>query len=261
MKNIIISTVRITAISLIGIIIYFYGYLYIKQDSLIFYNQNIPKKTSTMLKYKNTQEVSFTTKDGIKLNGIFYENDEKFPTGIYFGGNGEDALNFIDIAKEIKGYNFLVFNYRGYGLSEGEPSKNSILSDAKEIYEKFLDKDSVVIGRSLGSSVATYLASQKEVKKLILITPFDSIKSLGEDMLKIPLSPILKHNFDTAKYMTNVTIPTYMLVASNDKVVPRKYSDSLKKEIKNLITYRVIDGTHNYLTFSKELEFLRISIE
>ena len=257
MKNILISTLKILSLSLIGIILYLYGYLYFKQDSLLFYNKNIPKKHSNILKYENVQEVYFTTKDGRNLNGILYKNGDNLPTAIYFGGNGEDALNFIEIAKEIEGYNFLVFNYRGYGLSEGEPSKEKILRDTKEIYDRFLDKKSVAIGRSLGSSVATYLASQKKIKKLIIITPFDSIQSMGEDIFKIPLSPILRHNFNTIEYIKNVSTPVFMLVASRDEIVSKKHSDSLKREIENLVIYREVMGTHNLIPFGKEVKFLR----
>jgi pimeloyl-ACP methyl ester carboxylesterase len=212
-----------------------------------------------MLRYKKSKEIFFITEDNTRLNGIFYKNGEGLPTAIYFGGNGEDSLNFIDIAKEIKEYNFLVFNYRGYGLSEGEPSRDSILNDAKEIYDKFLDKNSVAIGRSLGSSVATYLASQREIDRLLIITPFDSIKSMGEDIFKLPLSPILKHNFDTSKYIKDITTPTFMLVVLRDEIVPKKHSDNLKKSIKNLVIYREIEGTHNFISFSKEVDFIRES--
>ena len=260
MKKMIISVIKVISFSISGFVIYLYGYLYVKQENLIFYNRYIQKKSSSMLNYKNTIELFFTTKDGNRLNGVLLENDKNFPTAIYFGGNGEDATNFIEIAKEIKGYNFLIFNYRGYGLSEGNPSKDLILSDSTQIYDRYLNKNSAVIGRSLGSSVATYLSSQKEIKKLLLITPFDSIKSIANDMFKIPVSIILKHNFDTVEYIKNNKTSTFMLTASKDKTIPKKYSDNLKKEIKNLKLDREVDGNHNYISDKDMLKFLNDSL-
>ena len=88
-----------------------------------------------MLIHQNTIELFFTTKDNTKLNGLYLENDKNLPTAIYFGGNAEDSTNFIETAKEIKNYNFIIFNYRGYALSEGIPSKKTILNDTLEIYD------------------------------------------------------------------------------------------------------------------------------
>ncbi len=253
----IISIIKLIFISL-GIFLFF---LYFLQENLIFANTHIPKKKSFMLINQNTTELFFMTKDNTKLNGIYLENGKNLPTTIYFGGNAEDSTNFIEIATKIKNYNFLIFNYRGYALSEGISSKKTILNDALEIYDKYLDENSVAIGRSLGSSVATYLASKREIKKLLIITPFDSLKSIADDMFYIPISFLLKHNFDTVKYIKNLKTPTFMLVALEDKIVPKKYSDNLKKNIDNLVIYREIDATHNNLPYLLNLKFLNDSLD
>ena len=235
----------------------FLSFVYIKQERFIFFYDHIPKEEPQVLTYRNVTQKIITTKDSKKLYGVYLENDKKLPLAIYFGGNSENAVDFIETLKHIKKYNFLIFNYRGYGLSEGKPSKDALLSDALEIYDKFGDEKSVIIGRSLGSSVASYVASIKKVDKLFLITPFDSLEAVATiHMRAVPISLLLKHNFNTIEYVKELKTPTYMLVAKNDLTVPKKYSDNLKKHIKNLKFYKEVEAGHNSISKDDFIDFI-----
>ncbi len=237
----------------------FLSFVYIQQENFIFFYDHIPKEKPKVLSYDCVSEKVFTTKDSTKLYGVYLESDKRLPLAIYFGGNAENAVNFIEIAKFIKGYNFLVFNYRGYGLSEGKPSKKALLSDALEIYDKFGDERSILVGRSLGSSVASYVASAKKVHRLFLITPFDSLASVASTHMKaIPVSMLLKHNFNTMEYVRELETPVYMLVAKNDLTVTKRHSDNLKKQIKNLKYYKEVDADHNSIDRNDLIDFIEL---
>jgi hypothetical protein len=162
-------------------------------------------------------------------------------------------------------------NYRGFGNSTGRPSEKSLLSDALALIdhcvEKFHASPSriVLIGRSLGSSVASYVASQRQVGGLILITPFDRLSNAATSLRPMlpfkrssfycrlldlttsiyPLIPLkfCTNIFTTSKYLSNVHLPILVLAAEKDGVVPKKSLDSLISAYKNQITVVTVPRT------------------
>ncbi len=255
---------------IIFVIVIFYILLlikvYVHQDSKIFNPQKAPKKI--YLDIVNLEKIFFKTSDNTVLEGAFVKNSENNPLLIYFGGNSNNALAFLNLVKDLKDFNFLVFNYRGYANSKGKPSQDKIFSDATQIYDNFAKgKDVYLVGRSLGSSVASYLASKRDIKGLVLITPFDSILNLAKDKYPyLPMKLILKHPFETYKYIKTVKAPVALIEVENDEVIPKKHSLNLKKHIKNLVFKKILtDTTHmavfthpDFLTtFKKTLDILR----
>ena len=85
-----------------------------------------------------------------------------------------------------------------------------------------------MIGRSLGSAVAVFLASRKNVDRLVLVTPFDSIINLAGRMLPIfPTSLLLKEKFDSLSYVSEVTAPVLAIIAEDDEIISRRHSAKL----------------------------------
>ena len=102
---------------------------------------------------------------------------------IYFGGNAEDvAANIPDFRNIFPGHAVYLVNYRGYGGSTGSPSEAGLYKDALIIFDEIRSEYTriSVIGRSLGSAVASYLASVRDIDKLVLVTPFDSIENVAK---------------------------------------------------------------------------------
>ena len=171
---------------LFGFFLFFYVlacvYLYMTQNRRIFQRRYAKPYTP-----KYAKPVEFRTKDGIKLKGAYLQNAKNAPLVLYFSGNANNVAEFIDkTASKIKGYNFIGFNYPGYAGSEGVPCEKCILKYALEIYDRY--RPSYIIGRSLGTAVASYVASKRDVKKLVLITPFDSIENIAKS--KYPFLPV-----------------------------------------------------------------------
>ena len=85
-----------------------------------------------------------------------------------------------------------------------------------------------VMGRSLGSGVAVYLAAQRPVAGVILVSPYDSIESVANGVYPfLPISLMLKHRFDSLSRAPQIKVPLLCLVASDDRVIPRPHSERL----------------------------------
>ena len=205
------------------------AYLYFTQNKKIF-----NKKYATPYTPKITKIIYFKTDDGIKLEGGFTKNGQNLPLVLYFSGNANNVLEFLDkIAPKIKNYNFIGFNYPGYAKSAGKPSEKNILKYANEIYNKY--KPDFVIGRSLGSAVASYLASKHNFKGLLLITPFDSIEHIAKiDYPYLPVKWLLKYKFKEIEFIKKSFVPTSIIAIKNDDVIPKECLDNLIKNIPNL---------------------------
>jgi pimeloyl-ACP methyl ester carboxylesterase len=183
---------------------------------------------------------------------------------LYFGGNAEPVIyNAVDFLEAFPLHTVYMFNYRGYGGSSGRPTEKGIYSDALVLLDTVQKKHSKisVIGRSLGSGVATYLASKRSIDKLILITPFDSIKSVAQSKFFIyPMSLLLKDKFDSISRVKYIKAKTIAIVAANDNIIPNKHSFRLIREFpSNQITVKVIsDSDHNNISDRSEYyDFLK----
>ncbi len=212
------------------------GYLYFTQDSKVF-----NRKWAKIYTPKHSKKIYFNSSVG-KLEGAYLENGKNLPLVLYFSGNANNAIEFIDkIAPKIKNYNFIGFNYPGYAGSEGVPSEENFYEMADEIFNKY--RPDFVIGRSIGTAVASYLASKYKFKGLLLITPFDSIVSIAKQKYPfIPVGLLLKYKFPESNFMAKSNIPTVVIALKHDNVIPQKSLKNLLKNIKNLKDLIIIDG-------------------
>jgi uncharacterized protein len=183
---------------------------------------------------------------------------------IYFGGNGDDVAWFIDdFAKTFPDRSVYLVNYRGYGGSTGSPTEKTLLADAEAVFDAVhASRPSVaVIGRSLGSGVAVHLAGVRDVEKLVLVTPYDSIENLAKQQFSlIPISWLLEDKFDSLRRAKDVRAPVLVLTAQSDDVVPHANTERLVAAFRpRQVTAATIAGTdHGSIVGSKDyLEALR----
>lgn len=162
---------------------------------------------------------------------IITVNEGKKKALIYFGGNAEAVIyNAHDFISTLPAYTIYLFNYRGFSNSSGNPSEAAIYSDALTLYDHIVKThDSIsIIGRSLGSGVATYVAANKNVDKLALITPFDSIENIAQDKFFIyPMNILLQDKYDSISRVSQISAKTLVIIAGRDQVIPKKSSDNL----------------------------------
>jgi len=206
--------------------------LYFLQEKLIFFP---PLPVDDVYQSVSHNEVRFMI-DNEQLHGWRVEGDSaKKKTILYFGGNAEDVVYLNFEAKEFDVRQCITFNHPGYGKSTGKPAQQSLYNNALEIYDLVLREyavkaeDIIVVGRSLGSSVATYLAANRKVSGLVLITPFDSIKSIASNKYKFfPINYLLKHPFPTVEYIDKVSASVLMLSAVNDEIIADEHLQNLQ---------------------------------
>ncbi len=169
---------------------------------------------------------------------------------LYWGGNGEAVAAGAEVfAKALPHYSTYLVDYRGYGYSSGHPTEAGILSDALAVYDaiKAKHQDISLFGRSLGTGVACYVAAQREAKRLILITPYDSIESVARDRYPIfPLSLLIKDKYNSLGRVPDIHAKTIILIAEHDTVVPKKHAYRLAKAFPaTQVEVHEIPGSHH----------------
>jgi pimeloyl-ACP methyl ester carboxylesterase len=170
---------------------------------------------------------------------------------LYFGGNAEDvSQDAPDLANTFPRTAIYLLDYPGYGGSSGNPSQQSIFAAALALYDRVRAEhpNITIIGRSLGSGVAVWLASQRPVARLILVTPFYSLADVAAHHYPyLPVRWLLRDKYDSWSYAAHVTAPTRIIVAADDEIIPRSSSDRLRTSFRDgLVSYVVVPGAgHN----------------
>lgn len=156
---------------------------------------------------------------------------------VYFGGNGESVeLNRGDFALHFPNCSTYLIAYRGYGASDGQPSQDALFADAVAIYDYVRQRHPegpiAVIGRSLGSGVASYLASQRPVDRLVLVTPFDSLADVGQTHYPLfPVRWLVRDRYESFRYLPQYPGALMVIRAPNDAVIPAHHTDRLIAEL------------------------------
>ncbi len=168
-------------------------------------------------------------------------------------------LNFLLSTQSI------LIKYRGYAGSTCSPSEKAIYFDATHIYDEIKEnhEEVTIIGRSLGSGVATFVAAQKKIDKLILVTPFDSIQSVVQS--KFPLYPMrwmLKDRYDSLSRVKEITAPTLIVVAQNDEIISMLQTRRLQNAFLHQPQFVMIEGANHgsIITSSEYYEVLQAFI-
>lgn len=186
---------------------------------------------------------------------------------IYFGGNAEDVgFNMQPFSAGIPDRALYLLNYRGYGGSSGKPSQRALFGDAlalfDEVHRKYPDVE--VVGRSLGSGIAVYLASVRPVSRLVLVTPFNSIQEIAASLYPyFPIRWLLLDKYESWRFAPRVNAPTLLIAAEHDEVIPRASTERLLSHFASgVASLVVLDGTsHNTIDDSPEyLPLLRGSL-
>lgn len=198
------------------------------------------------------------TPDGERLRGVHLpaaaDSGGRQVVLLGFGGN---AWNADSLATYLKGLvptvGVVTFHYRGYRPSSGEPSAAGLLADAPMVYDhvaEMLGTERIVaVGVSIGSGVAAHLAAHRPLAGLILISPFDSLEALaGEHYPWLPVRWLLRHRMATADDLRNIAVPTAVIAAERDTIVPPRRTEAVRRAISTLVLDRTVaDAGHNDL--------------
>ena len=230
--------------------------LYFNQDDLLFHPQpNTQAEVVEFLKATpHFDTLSFTMKDGNRTCGFISKDTikEKLPLVLYFGGNAEEVSHLADFKKYFPNTVMAVINYRSFGLSQGIISEKTMFDDAVEVYDKLITNPKVnaskviVIGRSIGTGVATYLSSQRKTTATVLITPYENMIDVAfEKYPFVPIRLLIKHRFESDKYAPTISSPMLALISKNDQIIPKHHAYALTKVWKGKAEVLEVNEDHN----------------
>jgi len=205
--------------------------LYFGQERSIFFPQ--PNDPQLRERYA-AQRVEIKTADAT-LEGWWIENAAAATPAVilYFGGNAEDVLNTASEAASINARAVVVVNYPGYGGSTGKPGQKALYESGLAIYDYTIKRGVpaehiVVMGRSLGSGVASMLAGARSVGAAVLITPYDSLSAVAAGHYPfLPVRLLLRHPFPSTDWAKRTHAPALFLAAEHDDVVPATHAQKL----------------------------------
>ena len=197
-----------------------------------------------------------SVRSGHDMLRVFRLNSGRRDAILYFGGNAEDvALNVPAFDDWFRSCTVYLVNYRGYGGSEGAPSEQALYDDARSVYERASGEHEriSVIGRSLGAAVATRLATERTVDRLVLVTPPASFTRLAAELYPVfPTGLLLRDRYDALARAGHIESQVLVLIAERDEIIPPAHSRELAAAIDPArVRTEVITGTgHNTIETS-----------
>ena len=183
------------------------------------------------LEYEN---INLITADNEKIHAWYIPaKQESHKTVLFFHGNAGNISHRLETIKIYNqfGFNFLIFDYRGFGNSTGSPSEDGTYIDAGAAWQYLIDiknlnaKDIILAGRSLGGGVATELAKKVQPGLLILESTFTSMTEVsGVHYPFMPTNLIVKHRYETINRLADIHCPIVFVHSEQDEVIPFEQS-------------------------------------
>lgn len=225
----------------------------------------------------NVEDCYFQTADGLTLHGWLLKGENAIATMLWCHGNAGNISDRLDNLAKLAELplNTFIFDYRGYGRSDGSPSEEGIYLDAEAAFDflasnSLLDSAEIILfGRSLGGAVAVDLATKRDSKGIILESTFTSAKDMAKIMFGfLPVHLIMKSKFSSIDKISQLNTPILFFHGNRDRTVPFRLGRKLfeaANEPKEF--YQIAEADHNdtYLVggqayFDKLLGFISVAV-
>ena len=228
-------------------------WMYFQQPAMTFYPYRQLSQTpgDWGLAY---EDVFLTTPDGIRLHGWYLPREGSQRALLFMHGNGGNISHRGDSLAIFHrlGFNVFIFDYRGYGRSEGVPGERGLYEDAATAWQYLVEQrgfasdDIVLFGRSLGATIAAKLAADVGPAGLIMESSFSSARGFAQAVLPL-LSRIvvMRYRFDTAAYVRQVTCPVLVAHSPDDDIIPFQLGQAVYAAANQPKTFLTMQGDHN----------------
>lgn len=235
------------------LVIFLTSGIYFFQAKLIFF----PEVLSPNYQYRfehDFEEVNYQVGENVTIHALHFKAEKSEGIVFYSHGNAGSLANWGNVADIFLANNFdvLIYDYRGYGKSNGSVSEANLYHDAIYIYEQLAKEYGeghiVVYGRSIGTGIATKVASEFNPKQLILESPYYNLPDLAKKIFPVAPSFLLKYKLRNDQMISKVACPITIFHGTVDEVIYYKSSLKLEKLIKKgdkLVP--IIGGHHNDL--------------
>ena len=252
LKGLIMLAIWIVII-IAGAYIAFVSFLFVFQSHYVYYPEHVLSADPGDIGL-NFDSVSFETKDGVKLSGWFVPSEGARGMILFCHGNGGNIshrLESIQILHQL-GLDVFIFDYRGYGQSEGKPTEQGTYQDAEAAWQYLTEErqvnpnEVIIFGRSLGGAVAAWLAQSNTPGALILESTFTSLPDIAGKLYPyVPVRLLLRFHYNTAEYLGRVNCPVLIVHSRNDEIMPFGHGRRLFEMAKEPKEFLEITGTHN----------------
>lgn len=247
---------RLIFILLTGLVI---GYLvlvafvYLRQAKMLYFPSREIEATpaDTGLAF---EEIPLRTSDGLNISAWYIPSPQARGFLIFCHGNAGNIshrLDSIRIFHDLR-LDVLIFDYRGYGRSEGEPTEKGTYLDAEAAYDYLVKTKGVspsriiIFGRSLGSAVAAELALKRRAGALIIESGFSSVTDLGRKFFPhMPVKLISRFHYATIDKVDRISIPKLFIHSPDDEVIPFEQGTRLFEKAGKPKEFLKIRGGHN----------------
>ncbi|PLX63463.1 alpha/beta hydrolase [Sedimenticola selenatireducens] len=200
------------------------------------------------------EDVRLLTDDGVDLHGWYIPTERARGTLLFFHGNAgiiSHRLESLQIFHQL-GLNVLIFDYRGYGQSQGQPGERGTQLDALAAWHHLVDirgesPDRIVLfGRSLGGALAAWLAARVQPGALILESAFISVPELAAELYWwLPARLLSRLQYNTRNYLAEVHCPVQVIHSREDEIIPYRHGQSLYEAAHPPRTFLELRGDHN----------------
>ena len=211
------------------------------------------------------EDVYFETEDGVTLHGWFIPHDGARGVILFCHGNAGNISHRLDSIRVFHrlGLDVFIFDYRGYGQSEGKPTERGTYEDAEAAWRYLIEEhqvipsEVVVFGRSIGGAVGAWLAQNHKPRLLILESTFTSLRDVAATLYPFfPVKRLLRFEYNTAEYLGGVNCPVLIIHSRNDEIMPFSQGQQLFEVAREPRTFLEISGTHNegFITSGRHYE-------
>jgi len=228
---------RMTTLIYILLILYLalLGVMFVFQRHLLYHpDRNVGSPQQYGL--SGFEDLRAKSTDGLSIQMWYRPAKEGFPTIVYYHGNASNLGNRAGIygALADKGFGVLALSYRGYGKSEGEPSEQGLYDDARAAIGFLTDSKHIpiekilVFGESLGTGVATQMATEYPVGGLILEAAYTSVAARAAEIyFYIPVKLLIRDRFDSLSKIAKVKCPILFFHGELDPTIPVAHGRAL----------------------------------
>jgi hypothetical protein len=211
------------------------------------------------------EDVYFETEDGVTLHGWFIPHDGARGVILFCHGNAGNISHRLDSIRVFHrlGLDVFIFDYRGYGQSEGRPTERGTYEDAEAAWRYLIEEHQVlpseviVFGRSIGGAVGAWLAQNHKPRLLILESTFTSLRDVAATLYPFfPVKRLLRFEYSTVEYLGGVNCPVLIIHSRNDEIMPFSQGQQLFEVAREPKTFLEISGTHNegFITSGRDYE-------
>jgi hypothetical protein len=206
--------------------------------------------------------VTVTTADGVELRGWYLPPAAPVSGGapglIWFHGNMETVGSIASVLAEFRpeGFGVLALDYRGYGESGGTPTEDGVYLDAEAAWSWLTDRPEIdtgriaVYGRSIGSAVALYLATQRPVRAVILESPFTSGWEIAREHYALVPEGLVELGLDNLERAGRLSAPLLVIHGTDDLIAPFEMGRAVA-EAGRAEQFLVLEGTGHTSTYEE----------